>query len=157
MIKSYIQATLNSKTMRRTSLFIFDYGIIFVFCFLFIILKGLYVSDWVVRNPLTFFNGAWVLAIGSAITCYLPFLFGIRVLKSPLWFFFFSWISLIYFFCESLILARNLTYSAGAPVFISGQITAYGIYYKMISPRLVLVLIATIYLIISLKPKYQKL
>jgi len=124
--------------------FIKDFGILLVFCIIFILFKGLFLEQGSPNNWPSFSNVVWLLGLWTALTCYPAFLIGIRIKKSPAWFFVLSWITVAVFFCLSLYLSTDLTYKVGDTyVYDHGKITSFGIVYKLSSPRVLMALWAT--------------
>lgn len=86
-----------------------------------------------------------MLGLWASITCYPAFWWGIRIKQSAVLFFTLSFLTVVFFFFFSIILSDNLSYKVGYhAVFEGGEITTFGIFYKLFNERTLMFFIAGI-------------
>lgn len=65
-------------------------------------------------------------------------------MNSPLAFFAISWCAVVTMILLSLTLSQGMTYYVGyAPVYLSGKLTWFGLYYELLTPRLAFAIFST--------------
>ena len=129
------------RYFRRLKMFLCDFFILTSFSILFFTFKRLFLySDF--KRVMALLEGGLY-----AILCYIVVLIALRVYQSLAAFFWMSWLMTGLWFYNAVHGAASIGLSAGVGghrTFESGHITAYGVFFTLFDPLLLMAIVATV-------------